>query len=174
MNIVSDEQFDPHPYDMPPAERAAYANGYGQGKREAAAEIASLRAELAKSEDWIRILEKTHGINNELSEERRSEAARQDAETISRMKGEITELAEVCGFSEGKMVVTICELRAAARRDTETIARLRAPYRNADDKDWDHLDDRLGHGGHGQFWRAVFREVRAALSTAADPEQQRE
>lgn len=37
---------DPHPYDMPPAERAAYANGYGHGKREAAAEVASLRAEV--------------------------------------------------------------------------------------------------------------------------------
>ncbi len=46
---------DPHPYDMPPAERAAYANGYGQGKREAQegdresahGECERLRAELA-------------------------------------------------------------------------------------------------------------------------------
>ena len=37
---------DPHPYDMPPAERAAYANGAGAGRRESEAEIARLRTEL--------------------------------------------------------------------------------------------------------------------------------
>lgn len=41
-----------------------------------------------------------------------------------------------------------------------------APYRNADDKDWDHLFRMLPDSGHGQFWKAVFTEVRAALSKA--------
>ncbi len=36
---------DPHIYDMPAAERAAYANGFGAGKRSGDAEIARLRAD---------------------------------------------------------------------------------------------------------------------------------
>ncbi len=44
------------------------------------------------------------------------------------------------------------------------IAELEAPYRNADAKDWEWLENNLGHGGHGQFWRAVMSEVRAALT----------
>lgn len=50
------------------------------------AEIANLRAKLANTEDWIRILEKTHRINNQLSEERHSAVARQNAETIARLQ----------------------------------------------------------------------------------------
>ncbi len=84
------------------------------------AEIASLRAELAKSEDWIRVLQKTHGINNELSEERRSEAARQDAETIARLQDKLTDArnrlsadALIAELSEDKLRETIARLREA-------------------------------------------------------------
>lgn len=76
------EWTDPHPYDMGPGERAAYANGHAAGKRESAAEI----------------------------------------------------------------------------------ERLHAPWQNADEVDWTHLDNLLGYSGHGQFWRAVLKEVRAALA----------
>lgn len=39
---------DPHPHDMPPAERAACANGFGAGERKAADELVRLHAELAE------------------------------------------------------------------------------------------------------------------------------
>ncbi len=98
---------DPHPYDMPPAERAAYANGYGQGKREAADEIASLRAELDESlRDYFR-----------------------SQQEIDRLRAE---LADVQSGSElaASHLMRACEkvnnLEAAARRDAETIVRLTA------------------------------------------------
>ena len=41
------------------------------------------------------------------------------------------------------------------------------PLRNADKKDWDHLEAHLAKdmGGHGRFWQAVLREVRQAMAT---------
>lgn len=44
-----------------------------------------------------------------------------------------------------------------------TIRLLRSPFRNADDKDWRWLIDRLGDGEHGQFWKGVMTEMRGAL-----------
>ena len=38
-------------------------------------------------------------------------------------------------------------------------------FRAVDDIDWEHLDQFIPQSGHGRFWRAVFQEVRAALST---------
>lgn len=45
----------------------------------------------------------------------------------------------------------------------DEIERLRQPFRNADDKDWEHLFRMLPQSGHGQFWRSVLTEARAAL-----------
>lgn len=39
-------------------------------------------------------------------------------------------------------------------------------FRNADAKDWQHLFLMLPESGHGQFWKAVMLEVRAALASA--------
>ena len=36
-------------------------------------------------------------------------------------------------------------------------------FRNADDKDWDHLFRMLPDSGHGKFWKAVMTSVRAEL-----------
>ena len=44
------------------------------------------------------------------------------------------------------------------------IAELERPYRNADDKDWEHLFRMLPDSGHGKFWKDVMREVRAATA----------
>ncbi len=43
------------------------------------------------------------------------------------------------------------------------IERLRAPFQNVDAKDWDHLFLMLPYSGHGQFWKMVMHEMRAAL-----------
>jgi len=59
------------------------------------AEIAGLRAELARSEDWIRLLEKTHKTNNRLADERRSAAARQGAEEKARLRKALKPFAEI-------------------------------------------------------------------------------
>jgi hypothetical protein len=50
------------------------------------------------------------------------------------------------------------------------IKRLRAihhAFRAVDDLDWRHLDSFIPQSGHGKFWRAVFAEVRAAISPGA-------
>jgi len=41
-------------------------------------------------------------------------------------------------------------------------------FRNVDAEDWENLDSYIPYSenGKGQFWRAVFKEVRAALSQA--------
>lgn len=41
-----------------------------------------------------------------------------------------------------------------------------APFGAADNGDWRALDVLLGHSAHGQFWRAVFTDFRAALEKA--------
>lgn len=41
-----------------------------------------------------------------------------------------------------------------------------SPWLAADDKDWDHLFRMLPESGHGQFWRAVFHQHRAAIAKA--------
>lgn len=50
--------------------------------------------------------------------------------------------------------------RANPERD---VTLLRSPFRNADQKDWEWLMERLGDGGHGKFWKAVMTEIRGAL-----------
>lgn len=40
---------------------------------------------------------------------------------------------------------------------------LRRHFRNADDKDWEHLFRMLPNSGHGKFWKAVMAAVRAEL-----------
>lgn len=55
-------------------------------------------------------------------------------------------------------------LEAAASQDAEEIARLRAPYRNADENDWRLLNEMVGNGGPANFWRAVLKEARAAIA----------
>jgi hypothetical protein len=46
------------------------------------------------------------------------------------------------------------------------VAELENPFRAADDIDWAHLDQFIPQSGHGRFWKAVFAELRAALSHA--------
>jgi hypothetical protein len=45
----------------------------------------------------------------------------------------------------------------------EQIRRLRAPWRDVDDTDWDYIADRIGDSGRARFWKAVWTEMRAAL-----------
>jgi hypothetical protein len=45
----------------------------------------------------------------------------------------------------------------------DEIERLRLPFRAADNEDWAFLMERLGDGGRGRFWKAVFTEFRAAM-----------
>jgi hypothetical protein len=49
------------------------------------------------------------------------------------------------------------------------VTLLRSPFRNADQKDWEWLMERLGDGGHGQFWKAVMTEMRGALDLTKKP-----
>jgi sirohydrochlorin ferrochelatase len=46
------------------------------------------------------------------------------------------------------------------------VERLRAAFRHADQMDWDYLYERVGDGGRGRFWKAVFNDFRAALSAS--------
>ena len=46
------------------------------------------------------------------------------------------------------------------------LMKMLEPFQQADERDWEHLDRLLGGGGHGQFWRAVFREFRIHLQRA--------
>ncbi len=89
-------------------------------------EIASLRAELAKSEDWIRILEKTHETNNRLSDERHYAAARKDAETIEHLR---TELVAYCNQREtdaARIMALQIQMDEAACKDAAATSSLRA------------------------------------------------
>tara|TARA_R110000868_G_scaffold32618_1_gene118771 strand:- start:646 stop:807 length:162 start_codon:yes stop_codon:yes gene_type:complete len=45
----------------------------------------------------------------------------------------------------------------------DKVRELRAPFRNVDAKDWEHLFKMLPDSGHGQFWKAVMKEMQAAL-----------
>lgn len=150
---------DPHPYDMPPAERAAYANGYGQGKREAAAEIASLRAELAKEKsDAAEILGDKIKLLTDVAHLRATAA--QNAILIERMVNTENrlraELAEVRADVKQESSLYHTARQAAARRDAETIARLREALQRIERESVDDVS------------RA---DARAALSTAADQEE---
>jgi hypothetical protein len=55
------------------------------------------------------------------------------------------------GYRDGK-----AELRAENER-------LRAPWRNVDERDWIDAFALLGDGGRGKFWRAVLAEMRSAM-----------
>lgn len=50
-----------------------------------------------------------------------------------------------------------------ARGGVAQAAPLAHAFRNADEQDWAHLFRYLPDSGHGQFWKAVFGEVRASL-----------
>ena len=39
-----------------------------------------------------------------------------------------------------------------------------APLARADAADWDWLSNRIGLGGHGQFWQEILARARAALA----------
>lgn len=56
-------------------------------------------------------------------------------------------------------------VRAGSQPITDAVQHA---FRAADDIDWKHLDQFIPQSGHGRFWRAIFAEVRAALSR---PEQ---
>ncbi len=90
---------DPHPYDMPPAERAAYANGYGQGTREAAETIAALRAELAVATEYG-LIQWRKKVLAQIDADRLRAAARRDAETIARLKEALEPFEEVLTMLE--------------------------------------------------------------------------
>lgn len=46
---------------------------------------------------------------------------------------------------------------------------VRDAFRNADAQDWRYIAEQIiGFGGHDKFWRAVFKDVRTALSTSTD------
>ena len=53
--------------------------------------------------------------------------------------------------------------RRKAMRD-KGVGALRHPFRNADKLDWEHLFKMLPDSGHGQFWKAVLTEAKAALA----------
>lgn len=69
--------------------------------------------------------------------------------------------ANSCGDYQGPT----CEVCNGTGRAAQAVPdSCRHAFRAADDIDWSHLDQFIPHSGHGQFWRAVFKEVRAALS----------
>lgn len=47
----------------------------------------------------------------------------------------------------------------------ESLRALSEAFRYVDQQDWDFLYERLGDGGRGRFWKAVFGEVRPLLAT---------
>ena len=66
-------------------------------------------------------------------------------------------------------------LERAARETSEGLRRnmfafmrerdsLIAPFRNAEQSDWDHLFEMLPDSGNGNLWRAVMTEAKAALA----------
>ena len=57
----------------------------------------------------------------------------------------------------------IVAMEADAEQARAEIERLRFPWRNVDALDWAHMDRFLPMSGHGQFWRSVLAEMRAAL-----------
>ena len=138
--------------------------------RPIADQVDDLRAELAKSEDWIRVLNKTHETNNRLSNERH-------AETIARLQakldGHLQDYKAVHEIGELRdLRAELAALRALVdqkefeirnvqhnRREAEAeCTRLRAELANATAK----LD------GHLQDYKAVheigeLRDLRAEL-----------
>ncbi len=46
---------------------------------------------------------------------------------------------------------------------TARVSELEGLFAAADDKDWQRLSDLLGYSAHGQFWREIFINLRAAL-----------
>lgn len=42
---------------------------------------------------------------------------------------------------------------------------LMEPFRNVYAKDWEHLFAMLPDSGHGQFWKAVMKDLSAVLAT---------
>lgn len=60
---------------------------------------------------------------------------------------------------------------ATVEMQARSIASLKAriPFRNVDDLDWKHMLSFIPDSGHGRFWKAVFAELRTALT----PLQQR-
>ena len=54
----------------------------------------------------------------------------------------------------------------AAPVETDAVRRA---FCAADDIDWAHLDQFIPQSGHGRFWKAVFAEVRTALSSDGEP-----
>ena len=89
-------------------------------------------------------------------------------------------LAAVCKTQDFKDTFTQCAdeierltLKAeshneAAKAALAEVDRLRAPFRAADDQDWEYLLSLLDDGGRGRFWKAVIAEIRSALK----PERQ--
>lgn len=68
----------------------------------------------------------------------------------------------ILGWPEYKRLRTAEASLAEARAE---IAGLREPFRNVDEKDWDHLLGLLLYdGSKASFWKAVLKEFRAALS----------
>lgn len=56
---------------------------------------------------------------------------------------------------------TIAQLRMEYE---ERIRKLRHPFRNADNQDWDQLFRMIPDSGYGKFWKAVMTETRQALN----------
>src|SRR6266576_3845301 len=83
--------------------------------------------------DWVRLLEKTHEESNRLADERRHAAARQDAETIARLKSLLEESLMIFELTYGKEVAShslMAQIRAAlaprhgAANETEPKSRI--------------------------------------------------
>jgi DNA repair exonuclease SbcCD ATPase subunit len=125
-------------------------------------EVERLRAELEKcSQDrTAELRNEFEGIRSELVQEREgSKRLRAEIETTKRKS-----FVEGLNEAQRQYYPRVEQLEAAARQQAEEIARLRAPYRNADENDWRLLNEMVGNGGPANFWRAVFKEVRAALA----------
>lgn len=78
-------------------------------------------------------------------------------------------------LARGEVPVALVEEELKGTADmSETrgmeVDAVRHAFRNADAKDWEHLERMLSYSGHGQFWRAVFAEVKTAL--AADYQEE--
>ncbi len=112
--------------------------------------VMALRDELAKSEDWVRILEKTHKTNNRLFEERRSDAASRDAETIARLKSELDMAYAMRNAAKDKINLQ-AETVARLREALEPFARL--------------YEETIDDGYHARSIPATdLRRARAALA----------
>ena len=67
--------------------------------------------------------------------------------------------------SGGRDYVDRCHAETTVGVVVAELDRLRRPFRNVDDMDWEHLFNMIPDSGHGKFWKSVLAEVRTALAS---------